>query len=141
MDIRSLSSCSINEVANMGYGEKDGKKLLLKLLKTIRILTTQMDLKTMKPTPIVSGYAVPTYVWSGVVAGSRNDGGRSSPASPFNGLSMAEYINTQDIGPCGMTSPQPNAYHGNDRKTQAFVWAPNIDKIKVWVEKEGILGN
>lgn len=141
MNKNSLSSCSINEIANVGYGETDGKKVLLEMLRIMQILSTKMDLKTKKMIPTVSGYTIPTYVWSGVVEGAAN--GSSSIISkkfPFSGLSAAEYINTQDIGPCGMTAPQPNAYHGGDRKTQAFVWAPDIEKIKKWVEKEGVLG-
>jgi hypothetical protein len=38
-----------------------------------------------------------------------------------------------------MCAPQPNAYHQGDRLTQAFVWGPDIEKIKKWAEREKIL--
>lgn len=139
MELRSLSSCSVNEIANLGYGRTDGPQLLTEVLTKMRVLTTQLDPQTRKTVPIVSGYIVPTYVWSGVVKGRANGGAETICSHyPFNGYTLAMYINSLDIGKCGMSEPQPNAYHSGDRLTQAFVWAPDITKIKDLVENGGI---
>ncbi len=44
MAVQYGSSCSLSEIANMGYGELDGKKLMTAFLKDCGLVTTRMDL-------------------------------------------------------------------------------------------------
>lgn len=140
MKANFLSSCSINEVADIGYGRLDGKGLLIEFLTTIRLLAKSFDAKTKRTILQFNSHGAPTYVWSGVVKGPANGSSLAiGPTYPFSGYTLAEYINTQDIGKVGMSEAAPNAYHGNDRLTQAFVWAPNMKKLGAWVNNENVL--
>ncbi len=139
MAVQYGSSCSLSEIANMGYGELDGKKLMTAFLKDCGLVTTRMDLKTKTSIPAI-GNLTPMLIFSGVVEGPRNGAaGVSGPKSPFNGVTFAAYIRENGLGDVGTVNPMPNIYHANDRKTQAWVWAPDREAIAKWAAKNGLV--
>lgn len=128
MNIQRLSCCNWGEIANLGYAEKNGKRLMQNFVGSLYKLNTRFDYKTntnineLKST-LTDLYTV--YIFSGVV----NRGWQQ-----FNGEVFARFIQENRLGEVVTITPAMNLGYHPESQVQAWMWVPDQKALNAWAK-------